>query len=269
MNTFYAALFGLVEGLTEFLPVSSTAHLMLTTDILRRALGADPSKNHETFEIVIQLGAILAVVVLYWRALFVEWRVTLRVAIAFFPTGLLGWLLHDVIKNDLLKSTPVALWSLALGGLFIIVFEWLHRDKPDDAATLSKISYGQAFIIGVCQALAMIPGVSRSAATVLGGLAVGVRRRTSVEFSFLLAVPTMVAASGYTMYKQYKEGGGLSPDEGQFLAVGFITSFIVAIVAIRFLLGFVKTHTFLPFGVYRILLVLAFVTALITGVLPK
>jgi undecaprenyl-diphosphatase len=265
VNTLYAALFGLVEGLTEFLPVSSTAHLMLTT----RILGVDPSTTHKTFEIVIQLGAIIAVVVLYWRALFVEWAVTLRVAIAFFPTGILGLLLHDVIKKHLLESIDVALWSLALGGLFIIVFEWWHREKADDAAALAKITYGQAFVIGVCQALAMIPGVSRSAATVLGGLAVGVKRRTSVEFSFLLAVPTMVAASGYTMYKQYKEGGGLSPDEGQFLAVGFVASFIVAIAAIRFLLGFVKTHTFLPFGVYRILLVLAFCAALASGVLPK
>jgi undecaprenyl-diphosphatase len=265
VNMLYAALFGLVEGLTEFLPVSSTAHLMLTT----RILGVDPSTTHKTFEIVIQLGAILAVVVLYWRALFVEWAVMLRVAIGFFPTGLLGLLLHDVIKRYLLESVDVALWSLALGGAFIIVFEWLHRDKPDDAAALSKISYWQAFVIGVCQALAMIPGVSRSAATVLGGLAVGVRRRTAVEFSFLLAVPTMVAASGYTMYKQYKEGGGLSGEEGQFLAVGFVTSFIVAIVAIRLLLGFVKTHTFLPFGIYRILLVLAFVAALATGAIPK
>jgi undecaprenyl-diphosphatase len=265
MSIFYAALFGLIEGLTEFLPVSSTAHLMLTTDLLR----FQPSESHKTFEIVIQLGAILAVVVLYWRALFVEWAVMLRVAIAFFPTGLLGLVLHDVIKRYLLESIDVALWSLAVGGVIIIVFEWLHRDRPDAAAALSKITYRQAFIIGVCQALAMVPGVSRSAATVLGGLAVGVKRRTSVEFSFLLAVPTMVAASGYTMYKQIKEERGLTLDQAQFLAVGFVISFLVAVVAIRFLLGFVKTHTFLPFGVYRILLVLAFVVLLASGVLAQ
>jgi len=263
MNDLYAMIFGLVEGLTEFLPVSSTAHLMLTTRILGVA-----SDTHKTFEIVIQLGAILAVVVLYWRALLVEWAVMVRVAIAFFPTGLLGLLLHDVIKIHLLDNVNVALWSLALGGLFLIIFEWLHHEKPGDVADLGHIKYWQAFLIGVCQALAMVPGVSRSAATVVCGLAVGVKRKTSVEFSFLLAVPTMVAASGFTLYKQYKEGGGLSGEEGQFLAIGFVTSFIVALLAIRFLLSFVKTHTFLSFGIYRILLVLVWI-ALAGGVLSQ
>jgi undecaprenyl-diphosphatase len=252
MDALLAVLYGVVEGLTEFLPVSSTAHLEITA----RLLHAEPSDVHKTFEIAIQLGAILSVVVLYWRALLVEWAVMKRVLLAFFPTGLLGLLLHDFVKEHLLGNLDVVLWSLFLGGWFIVIFERLHREKPTDKEGLASITYVQAFFIGACQAIAMIPGVSRSAATVLGGLALGVKRKTSVEFSFLLAVPTMFAATAFTLYKQYKEGTGLSADETQFLAIGFVTSFVVAILAIRFLLSFVKSHTFLPFGVYRILLVL-------------
>jgi undecaprenyl-diphosphatase len=265
MDALLAVLYGVVEGLTEFLPVSSTAHLELTAWLLR----AEPSDTHKTFEIAIQLGAILSVVVLYWRALLVEWAVMLRVAIAFFPTGLLGLILHDFVKGHLLGNLDVVLWALFLGGWFILVFEWRHREKPSDVQGLARITYVQAFVIGVCQAIAMIPGVSRSAATVLGGLAMGVQRKTSVEFSFLLAVPTMFAATIFTIYKQSKEGGGLSADDAQFLAIGFVTSFVVALLAIRFLLAFVKSHTFLPFGVYRILLVLGFWLALSTGHLSR
>jgi undecaprenyl-diphosphatase len=265
VNAVYAAIMGLVEGLTEFLPISSTAHLMLTT----RLLHLEETAAHKTSEVVIQLGAILAVVVLYWRALFVEWAVMKRVAIAFFPTGLLGLLLHDVVKRYLLENLNVALAALAVGGVILIVYEWLHRERPEDVAALAEIPYWKAFVIGAAQALAMIPGVSRSAATVICGLSLGVKRRTSVEFSFLLAVPTMLAASGYTLYKQYKEGGGLTEGESWFLGIGFVISFIVAVLTIRFLLGFVKTHTFLPFGVYRMLLVVGVVILLACGVISR
>jgi undecaprenyl-diphosphatase len=261
MDALHALIFGLVEGLTEFLPVSSTAHLELTTTLLH----TESTDAHKTFEVAIQLGAILSVVLLYWRALLVDWAVMKRVAVAFFPTGVLGLLLHNFVKSHLLGNTDVVLWALAVGGAIIIVFESLHREKPQDAEGLANISYVQAFVIGVCQAVAMIPGVSRSAATVLGGLALGVKRRTAVEFSFLLAVPTMFAATGLMLYKQYKEGGGLSLDEVQFLAIGFVASFVVALLAIQFLLRFVKSHTFLPFGVYRILVALAFWLAFATG----
>src|SRR5207253_192133 len=127
-------------------------------------------------------------------------------------------LLNNFVKSHLLGNTDVVLWALALGGVFIVVFESLHREKPRDVEGLANLTYVQAFFIGVCQAVAMIPGVSRSAATILGGLAVGVKRRTAVEFSFLLAVPTMFAATALMLYKQYKDGGGLSGEETQFLA---------------------------------------------------
>jgi undecaprenyl-diphosphatase len=266
VNAVYAAIIGLVEGLTEFLPVSSTAHIMLTTEVIRSIdPGFQLSKSFQTtFDVVIQLGAILAVILLYWRALFVEWPVMLRVAVGFFPTGLLGLLLHRQV-DVLLGNIYVPLVSLALGGLFLIVFERFHREKESDRAALGNIALWQAFVIGVCQALAMVPGVSRSAATVIAGLALGVRRKTSVEFSFLLAVPTMVAASGLKLFQQFKEGGGMSPQEWQFLGIGFTVSFLMALVAIGFLLRFVQHHTFSAFGYYRIGLVLVFGFLLLAG----
>jgi undecaprenyl-diphosphatase len=265
MNDPLAVLYGLVEGLTEFLPISSTAHLELTTKLL----GTPSTDTHKTFEVAIQLGAILSVVVLYWRALLVDWAVMTRVAVAFFPTGVLGLLLHDFVKGHLLGNLDVVLWALLLGGLFLVVFEALHREKPQDREGLARITYPQAFLIGVCQALAMIPGVSRSAATVIGGLALGVKRKTSVEFSFVLAVPTIAAATCLVLYKQYRDGGGLSGEESHFLAIGFATSFVVALMTIHFLLRFVKTHTFLPFGVYRIGLVLVFWGLLAAGMVSR
>jgi undecaprenyl-diphosphatase len=252
MTDLDAALLGLVEGLTEFLPVSSTGHLMIAA----RLLGYDSEEAFPaSFNIIIQFGAILAVVVLYWRRLLVDKDVMLRVGVAFIPTGILGFLLYKVVKEVFLKEIRIVLWSLFLGGIVLIVFELLHGERKQAVNDLKKIPLWKAAVIGVFQALAMIPGVSRSAATVVGGLTLGIDRRTSVEFAFLLAVPTMLVATGYDLYKS---GHAFSADQWQVLAIGFAVSFVVGMAAVVFMLRFVKTHTFVTFGVYRIAAALLF-----------
>jgi undecaprenyl-diphosphatase len=251
MDLTIAVILGIVEGISEFLPISSTGHLILASSLL--GLDAD-SDFLKSFNIAIQVGAILSVVVLYWRDLLVKRAVILRVIVAFLPTGVIGLTLYKLIKSYLLGSTSVVLWSLALGGLFLIVFEYLHKDKEQAPARPEDITYRQAFIIGLFQSLAMVPGVSRSASTIVGGLVLGLPRKTIVEFSFLLAAPTMAAATAYDLLKS---GPLFSADQFMFLAVGFVMSFVVALLSIQFLLRFIQTHTFIPFGVYRIVLVAA------------
>jgi undecaprenyl-diphosphatase len=251
MNFFEAFIFGIVEGITEFLPISSTGHLILTA----HALGLTQTDFLKTFEIAIQFGAILSVVLLYWRELLVDRRVLARVVAAFIPTAVLGLAFYKIIKKYLLDSSGIVLWSMLLGGIFLIGFELMRRDKDGGIEELGEISFGKSFIIGLFQSLAMIPGVSRSAATIVGGLVLGLKRKTIVEFSFLLAVPTMLAATGLDLMKNANQ---FSVEQFGFLSVGFVVSFISALIGVKFLLKFIKNHTFIPFGIYRILLVIAF-----------
>jgi len=164
----------------------------------------------------------------------------------------LGLTLYRVVKSYLLGSAAVVLWSLFLGGLFLIAFEYWHREKDDAAGEIRRMSYRTALIIGLFQSVAMVPGVSRSASTIIGGLILGLKRKTIVEFSFLLAVPTMLAATVYDLMKSAPE---MTLGQVDLLVAGFITAFIVALLSIKFLLRFIQTHTFIPFGVYRIVLV--------------
>ena len=244
---------GIVEGLTEFLPVSSTGHLMITAKLL----GLEQSEFLKTFEISIQLGAILSVVVLYWKKLLVNFEIMKRVAAAFIPTALIGFALYKIVKNILMESVVVVLISLFIGGIALIIFEKWYGKKPAVAESqeLEQIGYGKYFLIGIFQAVSVIPGVSRSAATIIGGLALGFSRKNIVEFSFLLAVPTMLAATGLDLMKNYNEvlAGGV-----WVLAIGFITSFAVAILAIKYFLNFIKKNTFVAFGIYRIVAAILF-----------
>lgn len=251
MNFWDAVILGVVEGITEFLPISSTGHLMLASELL----GILPTDFLKSFEIAIQLGAILSVVVLYAKRLLVDFETIKKVAVAFVPTAILGLLLYKVVKHVFLDNTQIVLWSLFLGGIFIIIFERAHHENSAGADDLKKLTYMQAFLVGVCQAFAMIPGVSRSAATIIGGLALGVRRTAIVEFSFLLAIPTMAAATGLDLLKS---GAAFSAEEFKLLFIGFVFSFIVAILSIKFLLHYVKNHDFTIFGFYRVLLAIAF-----------
>jgi undecaprenyl-diphosphatase len=251
MNVLQAGILGIVEGITEFLPISSTGHLMLTVQYLRLS----QTDFIKSFEIAIQFGAILAVVVLYWKTLISGWDIWKKVIAAFLPTAIIGLLLYKVMKKYLLASSSIVLWALFLGGILLIIFELFHREKDNSIASLSEISYSKALLIGLFQTIAIIPGVSRSAATIVGGLALGLKRKTIVEFSFLLAVPTMCAAMVFDLTKNIHAFTGANL---LALGVGFIVSFIVALLAIRFLLVFIKKHTFIPFGIYRILAAIAF-----------
>ena len=247
MNTFHAFIFGIVEGLTEFLPISSTGHLILT----EKLMGLVHNDFIGSFEIAIQLGAILAVVCLYWKKLVLDWEIMKRIAVAFIPTAILGLAFYKIIKKVLLGSENVVLWSLLVGGIIIIVFEMLHKERDSDIEEIKDLSFRKSFMIGVFQSFAMIPGVSRSAATIIGGLSLGLKRRTIVEFSFLLAVPTMAAATALDLIKS---ATSFTVTQLDLLAVGFVVSFFVAMVAIKFLLHFVKNHNFIVFGIYRIMI---------------
>lgn len=261
LTYFDSVILGVIEGFTEFLPISSTAHLMLAA----HALGISQTAFAKTFEIAIQSGAILAVVVLYWRA-FLRWELLKRIVVAFVPTAVIGLALYKAVKTYLLGDLSIALWSLAIGGAVLIIFERLiaarqaqrrEQDQNADAGLeqgLDRMTYRQAALIGICQSVAIIPGVSRSAATVVGGMLLGMSRTAIVEFSFLLAAPTMAAATALDLYKSYGQFSG-----AQFgtLALGFAIAFITAVFGIKFLLRYVRRRTFTGFGIYRIALVAA------------
>lgn len=249
MDILHAVILGVVEGITEFLPISSTGHLMLTAKVL----GLAQTEFQKSFEIAIQLGAILAVVVLYWRTLTGGLAVWWRVLTAFLPTACIGLLFYKIVKRFLLANNAVVLWAFFLGGLFLIVFELLHRPKPNAAEGIPAISLRQSLWIGLFQSIAIIPGVSRAAATIIGGLALGLSRKTIVEFSFFLAIPTMLAA---TTLDLVQSAGSFSRQEFLVMGVGFVVSFLVAVVAIKFLLSYITRHNFIPFGVYRIIVAL-------------
>jgi len=250
MTLVQAITLGVVEGVTEFLPISSTGHLILAS----RLLGLSQTDFQKSFEIAIQLGAIASVIVLYWRR-FLEPAIFSRVVVAFLPTGLIGFALYRVVKTYLFDSEAVVLWALGLGGVALIVFELIQREGDDAVPDVASISYSNAFLIGVFQSLSIVPGVSRAGATIVGGLILGLSRSPIVEFSFLLAVPTMLAATGYDLLKN---ASSFAPQQFGVLTAGFITSFFVALLSIKFLLAFVRTNTFIPFGIYRIAVALAF-----------
>lgn len=260
LNFLKSLILGVVQGLTEFLPISSTAHLLLGS----RLLNLELSDFLKSFIVIIQLGSILAVIILYWKKVFSNWLLYFKkILIAFIPTAILGLIFYQVVKNYLQESLEIISLALFLGGVLMIVFERRYKEKREALAEADKnlpikkemefqdISYVQCLIIGVFQALAMVPGVSRSAATILGGLTLGIGRVAIVEFSFLLAVPTMMAASTLDLYKTALS---FTSKEALLLSVGFIASFIVAWFSIKFLLNFVRKNSFNVFGWYRVLL---------------
>ncbi|MBU6447423.1 undecaprenyl-diphosphate phosphatase [Patescibacteria group bacterium] len=251
LHFFSSVILGAVEGLTEFLPISSTAHLILAGDLMHIA----QSDFQKSFEIIIQLGAILSVVALYWRKIF-TWEMIKKLVVAFIPTGIIGLAMYKILKTYLLGNTAVILWSILIGGVVLILFERAQaKNQTEHEVNFNEITYKKAFAIGFFQAIAIIPGVSRSAATIIGGMAMGIKRKTIVEFSFLLAVPTMLAASGLDLLKSYKtiESGSVG-----LLLVGFIVSFITAMFSIKFFIGYIKKHDFRAFGWYRIVLAVVF-----------
>jgi undecaprenyl-diphosphatase len=250
MDIFVAIILGIVEGLTEFLPISSTGHLILVSQLLNIA----QTDFVKTFEITIQLGAILSIVVLYWRRFLLNSKILKKIIVAFIPTGVIGLLLYKVFKQFLLGNESLVLVSMLFGGIFIILFEKFYPQKQK-LDKIEGMTYKQCALIGVFQSFSIIPGVSRAAPTILGGLALGLKRRTIVEFSFLLAVPTFLAATGYDLLQS---AGGFSLSQINLLAVGFVVAFLVAILAVKSFLSFIKKHDFVSFGIYRIVVALIF-----------
>ncbi|WP_414899756.1 undecaprenyl-diphosphate phosphatase [Sphingomonas flavalba] len=249
-----AILLGIVEGVTEFLPVSSTGHLILASELF--GYSAD---QWATFNIVIQLGAILAVVVLYWRTFWTvlvglgardpgSWRFARNIVVAFIPAAVLGLLLHRYIEI-LLGAPEVVAVALIVGGIAILLIERLV--SPARITGVADIPLNRTVAIGFIQCLAMIPGVSRSGASILGALALGVERKTAAEFSFFLAIPTMVGATTLELWKNHDQLA-TSAVGWDIIGVGFAISFIVALVVIRWFVGIVSRHGFAPFAWYRI-----------------
>jgi undecaprenyl-diphosphatase len=243
-------LLGVIEGLTEFLPVSSTGHLILASEVLK----IPDSAFLSSFLIAIQLGAIAAVVVRYWKR-FLDFPFLVKLFVAFVPTGIVGVTVYPYVKEVLLGSPMVVVSALFLGGIALIAFERFHTEKPESPEGVREITYRQALLVGAFQSIAIVPGVSRSAATIVGGLLSGMRRVSIVEFSFLLAVPTMLAATGYDLLKS---ADTFAFDQFGLLALGFVTAFVVALLSMRFLIALVRRHSFVPFGIYRIVLAVLF-----------
>ena len=254
--TVTAILLGIVEGLTEFIPVSSTGHLILASEIF----GYD-ADQWKVFNIVIQLGAILAVVVQYWRTFWAVGTGLLQlkptsiaflrnILVAFVPSAILGVMFKPYI--DIMLCSPIIVgWALVAGGIAILVIERIA--KPGPLTGVAELPVHQALGVGILQCLAMIPGVSRSGATIMGALAMGIERRTAAEFSFFLAVPTMMGATTLELFDNRESlMQGLGPVGWSEIAVGFVVSFIVALVVIRAFVAFVSRSGFTPFAWYRI-----------------
>ena len=251
MNFMHVLILSAVEGLTEFLPISSTGHLILASKLL----GIVQTDFLKTFEIIIQLGAILAIVVLYFKKLITSLNLIKKLIVAFIPTAIVGFTLYPLIKSVLLGSSAITLNALFWGGIAIIAVEWFLRHKETSIKSLGTVSYKQALIIGTFQSISVIPGVSRAAASIIGGRLTGLSRETATEFSFLLAIPTMFAATGLDLWKSrdmITQGGVLT------LFVGTVLSFFFAVAAVKFLVNYVKKHDFTAFGIYRIALSILF-----------
>ncbi len=255
-------LYGIVEGITEWLPVSSTGHLILLGEWLPLKVS---DRFSEMFDVVIQLGAILAVIVLFFHKLNPfspkktslekknTWGLWFRVLVAIIPSGIVGILLDDWLDATLYNYVTVAVALIVYG----VVFLFIEKFKPEKSARVTdvgQVTYLTAFLVGMFQMLALIPGTSRSGSTIIGAMLLGLSRAAAAEFSFFMAIPTMAGASLVKVVKFIGDGMTVSPTEWAILAVGCISAFVVSMIAIRFLMDFVKKHSFAPFGVYRIIL---------------
>lgn len=260
MNLFQSIIIAIVEGITEFLPVSSTGHIIITS----RLLGLEESDFLTTFTVAVQVGAILAVVVLYYKKFLdlSNWKFYLKLLIGILPAIILGLLFEKRI-DALLDSTLTVAIALLLGGIVLVFIDRLftrpriHSEK--------EVSYFQSFIIGIWQCLALIPGMSRSASSIIGGMQQKLTRAAAAEFSFFLGVPTLAGATVYKVYKYYKETGGLTSDEISILAVSNVVSFIVALFAVKFFIESIKKYGFRIWGFYRIVIGIALLLMIYSG----
>lgn len=245
MDIFQAVLLGIVEGFTEFLPISSTGHLIIVSDWL----GLAQTSSTKAFEVIVQLSAIFAVVVNY-KEKFSPKKIELwkKLFIAYLPLAIIGFIFRHQIKD--LFSISIVAYMFIIGGIVFLIVEKFYKEQSYHIDDVEKVNYKQAFYIGFAQIFALIPGTSRAGATIIGGLLSGLNRKVSAEFSFLLAFPVMLTVSGYDILKHYSE---FDNENFIVLAIGFIVSFAVAFITIKLFLKFLEKFTFVSFGIYRII----------------
>jgi undecaprenyl-diphosphatase len=264
MTIVQSIIIAIVEGITEFIPISSTGHMIIAEKLLSLA---DDSFNI-VFTVAIQLGAILSIVVLYWKKFFdfSRWQFYVKLAVAVLPALILGFLFSSKIDALLESSTTVAICMLA-GGIVLLFIDnafknpLIHNER--------EVSFTKGFIIGIWQCIAMVPGVSRSAASIIGGMQQKLTRSAAAEFSFFLAVPTMLAATIYKIYKYIKENGGFTSDQIKILTIGNIVAFVVALFAIKFFITMLKKYGFRIWGIYRVVVGIALLIMIYTGFLKS
>ncbi|HLQ99343.1 MAG TPA: undecaprenyl-diphosphate phosphatase [Sphingobacterium sp.] len=258
MSIIEAIILAIIEGLTEFLPVSSTGHLIIGTALL----GIEPSAFVKLFTIVIQLGTILSVLVLYWKRFFKSFDFYYKIAVAAVPAAILGLLFNDFIDSLLESPLMVAIMLVVGGVILLFVDKWFNKPTLDNS---DDIPYKRAFMIGLYQCLALIPGTSRSASTIVGGMTQKLTRKAAAEFSFFLAVPMMFGASVVKLYKFFKAGHTFAENELSILIIGNIVGFIVAIIAIKSFISYLSKHGFKIFGWYRICVGIILLIMLLSG----
>jgi undecaprenyl-diphosphatase len=266
MDTLQSVIIGIVEGLTEFLPISSTAHMRITENLLGIS---NTDKYTEAFTVAIQLGAILSVVVLYWKKFFdfKRWQFYVKLMVAVVPALVFGKLFSDNIDRFLENPLFIALVMIA-GGVVFLFIDNIFKVHTIDSE--EKVDFFTSLKIGLFQCLAiLLPGLSRSAATIIGGMSLKLTRNAAAEFSFFLAVPTMLAATGYKLYKYYSENGGFTSNEIKQLAIGNVVAFVVALMAIKFFIGFLKKHGFKVWGWYRIIVGIILLLLIWKGVITQ
>jgi undecaprenyl-diphosphatase len=246
LSIFEAIILGIIEGITEFLPISSTGHLIVASEFLK----LEQTAVNKAFEVIIQFGAILAVVLSYPSKFSPKhFELWVKITLAFIPIGAVGFLFADEIKA--LFSIEIVAYMFIVGGIIFLIVEKFYEPKAHHISDIETISYKQAMLVGLAQITALIPGTSRAGATIIGGLLVGLTRKASAEFSFLLAMPVMLAVTLYDIVKHYED---FTSSNLIVLAVGFVVSFFVAFIVIKLFIKFLEKFTFVAFGIYRIVL---------------
>jgi undecaprenyl-diphosphatase len=244
LDIIQAIIIGIIEGFTEFLPISSTGHMIVAS----RFLGIEESALMKAYEVIIQFAAIMAVMLIYKEKItFKKIDLWMKLLVAFLPLAIVGFIFKDVIKT--LFNVETVAWMFIIGGIVFLVVEHFYEEKEFHVKEVEKVSYKQAWWVGFAQIFSLVPGTSRAGATIIGGLLTGLDRKTSTEFSFLLAIPVMAAVTGYDLLKHYQDFA--DANWGAFV-VGFITAFIVAYITVKLFLVFIQRFTFVVFGIYRI-----------------
>jgi len=245
LDIFQAVIIGVIEGITEFLPISSTGHMIVAS----KFMGIEESALMKAYEVIIQFAAIMAVMLIYRDKITLK-KIDLwmKLMLAFFPLAIVGFIFKDPIKE--LFNVQTVAWMFIIGGIIFLVLEYFYKEQEYHVKDVEKVTWVQAWWVGFAQIFALIPGTSRSGATIVGGLLAGMDRKTSSDFSFLLAIPVMGAVTGYDLLKHYHDFA--DANWGAFV-LGFIVAFIVAYITVKVFLVFIQKFSFVPFGIYRIL----------------